>query len=83
MIEQKAGRRYQKGSDRPAAKLTDEQIVEIRETYARGGYTQADLAETYGITQGLVSLIVNGKRWRHVSGPIPLTKPAQTEQETN
>ena len=81
MTEQKAGRRYQKGSDRPAAKLTDEQIVEIREAYARGGCTQTDLAESYGITQGLVSLIVNGKRWQHVGGPIPETQTEQDAQQ--
>lgn len=63
--QQAAGRRYQRGSDRPAAKLTDDQIVEIREAYAHGA-KQVDLADEYGITQGLVSLIVNGKRWRHV-----------------
>lgn len=76
--QDQAGRRYQRGSDRPAAKLTDDQIVEIRETYARGGYTQKDLADEYGITQGLVSQIVNGKRWKHVDGP---TQTSTTEEQ--
>ncbi|WNN95988.1 helix-turn-helix DNA binding domain protein [Arthrobacter phage Hirko] len=73
---QAAGRSYQRGSDRPAAKLTDPQIVEIRQAYAHGA-RQRELAEQYGVTQGLVSGIVNGRRWRHADGPLPLT----TEQE--
>ena len=72
MTKPHAGRRYQKGSDRPAAKLTDDQIVEIREAVAHGS-TQTDVAATFGVSQGLVSLIVNGHRWRHVGGPIPET----------
>lgn len=74
--QQQAGRRYQRGSDRPAAKLTDDQIVEIRQAYAHGS-KQTEIAESYGITQGLVSLIVNGKRWTHVT-----TSPTK-EQEPN
>jgi hypothetical protein len=73
MIQQKKGRAYQRGAARPAAKLTDDQIVEIRQAYAHG-CKQIDIANEHGITQGLVSLIVNGKRWRHVGGPIPETK---------
>jgi len=72
-----AGRSYQRGSDRPAAKLTDDQIVEIRQAYAHGA-RQRELAEQYGVTQGLISGIVNGRRWRHADGPLPLTN---TEQE--
>jgi hypothetical protein len=79
MIQQQAGRRYQRGSDRPAAKLTDDQIVKIRQAYAHGA-KQTEIADDYGITQGLVSLIVNGKRWTHVGGPIPETATPE-EQE--
>ncbi|QDK01917.1 helix-turn-helix DNA binding domain protein [Arthrobacter phage Vibaki] len=74
--EQAAGRSYQRGSDRPAAKLTDDQIVEIRQAYAHGA-RQRELAEQYGVTQGLISGIVNGHRWRHAAGPLPLTTSEQ------
>lgn len=74
--EQAAGRSYQRGSDRPAAKLTDQQIVEIRTAYAHGA-KQVDLAQQYGVTQGLISGIIRGRRWRHADGPLPLT----TEQD--
>ena len=79
MTEEKAaGRSYQRGSDRPAAKLTDDQIVEIRQAYAHGA-KQVDVAAEYGVSQGLVSGIVNGRRWQHVDGPIRLT--TTTEQD--
>jgi hypothetical protein len=79
MTEHNAGGRYQRGSDRPAAKLTDDQVVEIRKAYA-GGSKQTDLAHDYGVTQGLISGIVNGHRWRHADGPLPLTT---TEEGTS
>lgn len=80
MTDQHAGRRYQKGSDRPAAKLTDQQIVEIRQAVAHGA-KQVDVAAEFGISQGLVSGIVNGHRWRHVDGPIRMTTTTPEEQE--
>ena len=50
-------------------KLTDEQIVLLRERRALGA-KQKDLAEQFGITDGQVSMIVRGIRWPHVGGPI-------------
>jgi hypothetical protein len=78
MTDSNAGRSYQRGMDRPAAKLTDQQIIDIRQAVAHG-VKQVDVAAAYGISQGLVSGIVNGHRWRHVDGPIRLTNT--TEQE--
>lgn len=80
MIDRTAGRAYQKGAARPAAKLTDDRIVEIREAVAHGA-KQVDVAAEYGISQGLVSGIVNGHRWRHVAGPIRMTSQTTEEQE--
>lgn len=71
MTEQK-GRAYQKGAARPAAKLTEHDVKQIRQD-AANGVKQVDLAAAYGISQGLVSGIVNGHRWKHVDGPIRLT----------
>jgi hypothetical protein len=80
MTERNAGRRYQKGSDRPAAKLTNEQIIEIRTAVAHGS-KQVDVAADYGISQSLVSGIVNGRRWKHVDGPIRMTTTNPEEQD--
>ena len=57
---------YQKGSARPAAKLTEQDVAQIRQD-AAAGMKQRDIAAAYGISQGLVSGIVNGTRWRHVT----------------
>ena len=59
-----------KGEGNGRAKLTDAQVVEIRERYAAGGISQKALADEYGVTFSLISLIVLGKTWPHVGGPI-------------
>jgi hypothetical protein len=46
------------------AKLTEQQVVEIRDRYTRGGISQRALAMEYGISQGQASDVINHKRWR-------------------
>ena len=53
----------------PNRKLTDEQIIIIRERRALGA-RQKDLAHQFGISDGQVSTIVRGIQWRHIGGPI-------------
>ena len=53
----------------PNRKLTDEQIITIRERRASGA-RQSDLAEQYGVSDGQISMIVRGIRWPHIGGPI-------------
>lgn len=50
-------------------KLTAEQVREMRERRANGA-RQIDLARDYGVTDGLVSQIVRGKKWASAGGPI-------------
>lgn len=57
------GRAFRQG------KLIDSQIVEIRERRAAGA-RQMDLANQYGVSEGQISMIVRGKRWPSVGGPI-------------
>ena len=45
------------------AKLTVEQVLEIRRCYAQGAMLQRELAVEYGVTQQQISLIVRGKNW--------------------
>lgn len=78
MTKNYAGRSYQRGTDRRAAKLTEQQVIEIRQAVASGA-KQVDVAAEYGISQGLVSGIVNGKRWNHVDGPIRLTNTSNEQ----
>jgi hypothetical protein len=55
-----------KGQKNPKAKLTIEQVEEIRRRYGRrgkGGALQRELAAEFGITQTQVSNIVRGQHW--------------------
>lgn len=51
-----------------AAKLTDEAVRIIRESY-NGGETQASLAERFGVDRTTIGLIVRGSRWSLAGGP--------------
>lgn len=57
------------GSGHHAARLTEADVVRMRERYAEGEPQRA-LATDYGLSVGHVCKIVNGIRWRHVGGPI-------------
>jgi len=53
------------------ARLTERDVLAIRERYAAGDETQAELAEEYGLAQGgVISPIVRGLSWAHVGGPL-------------
>jgi hypothetical protein len=48
------------------AKLTADQVVEVRRLYLQGGFTQQDLADRFGITQTNISNLIRRKTWAHV-----------------
>lgn len=50
------------------SKLTDAQVIRIRELYSRGT-TQKTLSSWYGIGRDQISRIVTGKRWKHLLSP--------------
>jgi hypothetical protein len=52
--------------NRTAAKLTGEQVVEIRERYAFERVTQAQLSREYGVSLNTIANIVNGLSWQGV-----------------
>ena len=56
------------GSQNPAAKLSEDDVLMIR-TLARDGVVQARIAERFGIKQAQVSKIVRGLSW--ADGPWP------------
>lgn len=53
--------RQQRGENHYNAKLTDDQISQIRNEYSKGNIYQKTLAEKYNVSIGLISLIVNLK----------------------
>lgn len=48
------------------ARLTEDQVREIRHLYAAGGVKQSELALSFGIAQANISSIVRRQSWRHV-----------------
>jgi DNA-binding MarR family transcriptional regulator len=51
------------GEKTPTAKLTEEQVLEIRR---RIGQTQRALGEEFGVDQSTISDILKGRTWAHL-----------------
>lgn len=57
--------RVEKGEERPDAKLTPEDVYEIR-TMIASGIGQRAIASRFGVCQQLISHINIGKNWKHI-----------------
>ena len=57
-----------KGENHNNAKLTDEQVLEIKYLLELKKHSQQEIADLYGITQGPISAINKGLTWSHVTG---------------
>jgi hypothetical protein len=57
---------YQRGEQHHAAKLTEDQVREMRQLYAAGGWSYARLGKRFGIGQSATYRVVKGIRWGHV-----------------
>lgn len=55
------------GERNRAARLTANQVRDIRRRHADGGVTQADLAEEYGVAQTTVGRIIRRQKWKSVA----------------
>jgi hypothetical protein len=58
--------RQVRGERNNTAKLTEEQVLEIRTIYAAKQATQTELGLRYGVTQAMISEVVRGKSWKHL-----------------
>lgn len=47
----------------PSAKLTWEQVREIRRTYVAGGTSQASLARQFGVAQASIGRLLSNQTW--------------------
>ena len=56
-----------RGEAHLSAKLTEDQVREIRLRYAQGGVTQEMLAAEYGVAKPTIGGITSGRIWKHVS----------------
>ena len=48
------------------SKLTDSDVLDIRERYSNEEVTQYELASEYGVSQPAIGSIVLNKTWRHL-----------------
>lgn len=56
--------RVPKGEQVYNSKLTEDQVLDIRELYATGEWTQRELAEEFGVVCSTVTQIVNRGNWK-------------------
>lgn len=61
------GLKTQKGSANNCAKLTEENVREIKTLLQDGNMTQVVIAEKFGLHARYISLIKSGRRWGHVN----------------
>jgi len=66
MVDKVAKNRQQKGEGVPNAKLTDAQVIEIRQRYRAGDISQAQLAREYGVTHATMGSLLHRKTWHHL-----------------
>lgn len=54
------------GENHHKAKLTEEQVIEIRELYTQKKYTLKVLAKMYDVSFQQIGRIINNKLWKHI-----------------
>lgn len=54
-----------RGSKNGNSKLSEQQVRQIRITYAKGHISQRDLAARYRVARSLVTAIISGVIWKH------------------
>ena len=56
----------QKGSKHPMSKLSEQDVLSIRQKFKPKIYTQKMLSEEFGISIGMIKKIVQRKHWKHI-----------------
>lgn len=75
MKDMVAKRRSNYGVRNGGAKLTPEQVIEMRRLYATQYYSHADLAVMYDISETQVRRILSGRKWPHLPVFAPMRAP--------
>jgi len=60
------GRRYPTGIACYNAKLTENQVLEIRRLYATENFSKRELARRFGVSDAMIGKIVRRQAWRHI-----------------
>lgn len=66
--------RHKVADERPAAKLTNGDVVAIRDAYMNGA-SGRELAAIYGMAPCSIYQITSGEKWKSVGGPITRRRP--------
>ena len=62
-----SGDKAPRGEASAVAKLTEDQVRQIRTMYAAGGWTHGRLGQQFGVSASAVLHIVRRLRWKHVA----------------
>lgn len=54
------------GERLPQSRLTENDVIKIRNLYSTGNYSQKELSEMFSIASSHISNIVSLKKWKHV-----------------
>lgn len=55
-----------RGETHPTAKLSDGNVIAIKQFWKTGEFTQQSLGDKFGVSQAMISNIVHGKSWTHL-----------------
>ena len=59
--------RQRKGADVVTSKLSESDVLEIKDLLEKGNHLQKEIARKFSINQSQVSYIKNGKYWKHLN----------------
>ncbi len=62
----KGNTQHIKGERKHNAKLTEKQVIEIRQAWQSGGFAVRELREKYNVSDTLIRNIIHRKTWTHV-----------------
>lgn len=54
------------GEGNPSAKLSEEQVIEIKKLLKNGKISQSEIAKIFNVSKHIISRIKTGKTWKHV-----------------
>lgn len=55
-----------RGEKQYNSKLTEEDVKKIKRLYRSGKYSQCELGDMFGVTEGTVYSIIHNKSWKHI-----------------
>ena len=58
--------RYLLGSKNKTAKLTEDEVIQMRSLYEKGGHTFCSLSKIFNVSDSAVSAIIKRKTWKHL-----------------